>query len=138
MSFQTHCDRWRIFNGWKYQAPLDKIYELAAKYDAMVMVDESHSAGAVGSTGRGVTELYNLKGKIESSRARSAKRLVVLLAVSQQEKRKLLTCSVSVRDPIYFPTHPSNGGSCRHPDVRNDERNQRTSGKITYKHGLLC
>lgn len=46
-------------------APLDKIYELAAKYNAMVMVDESHSAGVVGSTGRGVTELYNLKGKIE-------------------------------------------------------------------------
>lgn len=46
-------------------APLDKIYELAAKYDAMVMLDESHSAGVVGNTGRGVTELYNLKGKIE-------------------------------------------------------------------------
>ena len=46
-------------------APLDKIYELAMKYDAMVMVDESHSAGVVGTTGRGVTELYNLKGKIE-------------------------------------------------------------------------
>ena len=46
-------------------APLDKIYELANKYDAMVMVDESHSAGVVGETGRGVTELYDLKGKIE-------------------------------------------------------------------------
>jgi len=46
-------------------APLNKIYELAVKYDAMVMVDESHSAGVVGNTGRGVTELYNLKGKIE-------------------------------------------------------------------------
>lgn len=46
-------------------APLDRIYELAEKYDAMVMVDESHSAGVVGETGRGVTELYNLKGKIE-------------------------------------------------------------------------
>lgn len=46
-------------------APLDRIYELANKYDAMVMVDESHSAGVVGDTGRGVTELYNLKGKIE-------------------------------------------------------------------------
>ena len=45
--------------------PLDKIYELANKYDAMVMVDESHSAGVVGKTGRGVTELYNLRGKIE-------------------------------------------------------------------------
>ena len=45
--------------------PLDKIYQLANKYDAMVMVDESHSAGVVGKTGRGVTELYNLRGKIE-------------------------------------------------------------------------
>ena len=46
-------------------APVDRIYELAAKYNAMVMVDESHSAGVVGQTGRGVTELYNLRGKIE-------------------------------------------------------------------------
>ncbi len=46
-------------------APLDKIYELAGKYDAMVMIDESHSAGVVGKTGHGVTERYNLKGKIE-------------------------------------------------------------------------
>ena len=46
-------------------APLDKIYELANKYDAMVMVDESHSAGVVGETGRGVTEQYNLRSKIE-------------------------------------------------------------------------
>jgi len=46
-------------------APLDKICELANKYNAMVMVDECHSAGVVGETGRGVTELYNLRGKIE-------------------------------------------------------------------------
>ena len=46
-------------------APLDKIYELANKYNAMIMVDESHSAGVVGNTGRGVTERYNLKGKVE-------------------------------------------------------------------------
>jgi len=46
-------------------APLDKIYVLAEKYNAMVMVDESHSAGVVGETGRGVTELYTLRGKIE-------------------------------------------------------------------------
>jgi len=45
--------------------PLDKIYALAEKYNAMVMVDESHSAGVVGRTGRGVTEQYDLRGKIE-------------------------------------------------------------------------
>lgn len=46
-------------------APLDRIVELATQYNAMVMVDESHSAGVVGRTGRGVTELYNVMGKVE-------------------------------------------------------------------------
>jgi len=46
-------------------APLDKICALAEKYDALVMVDESHSAGVVGATGRGVAELYNVYGKID-------------------------------------------------------------------------
>jgi glycine C-acetyltransferase len=45
--------------------PLDKIYALAQKYNAMVMVDESHSAGVVGRTGHGVTEFFNLRGKVE-------------------------------------------------------------------------
>lgn len=46
-------------------APVDRICELAEKYDAMVMVDECHSAGVVGETGRGVTELYNIRGKVD-------------------------------------------------------------------------
>ncbi len=46
-------------------APMDKILELANKYDAMIMIDESHSAGVVGKTGRGVTELFNMRGKAE-------------------------------------------------------------------------
>jgi len=46
-------------------APVDQILELANKYDAMVMIDESHSAGVVGKTGHGVTELYNCQGKAE-------------------------------------------------------------------------
>lgn len=46
-------------------APLDKICELAEKYDAMVMVDECHSAGVVGATGKGVSELFNQRGKVD-------------------------------------------------------------------------
>lgn len=46
-------------------APLDKIMALADKYNALVMVDESHSAGVVGKTGRGVTEQYNCRGKVD-------------------------------------------------------------------------
>lgn len=46
-------------------APVDKIVELAEKYDAMVMVDECHSAGVVGKTGRGVSEHYDIFGKLD-------------------------------------------------------------------------
>lgn len=46
-------------------APMDKICELAEKYDALVMVDESHSAGVVGKTGHGVAEQFNCYGKID-------------------------------------------------------------------------
>jgi glycine C-acetyltransferase len=46
-------------------APLDRICKLAEEYDALVMVDECHSAGVVGKTGRGVTELFNVRGKVD-------------------------------------------------------------------------
>ena len=46
-------------------APMDKICALAEKYDALVMVDESHSAGVVGKRGRGVAELFDLYGRID-------------------------------------------------------------------------
>ncbi len=46
-------------------APLDKMLKLAEKYDAMVMVDECHSAGVVGETGRGVTELFDVRGQVD-------------------------------------------------------------------------
>ena len=46
-------------------APMDKICDLAEKYDALVMVDESHSAGVVGKRGRGVAELFDLYGRLD-------------------------------------------------------------------------
>lgn len=46
-------------------APMDKICDLAEKYDALVMVDESHSAGVVGKTGHGVAEQYDCYGRID-------------------------------------------------------------------------
>ncbi|MBQ5609085.1 MAG: glycine C-acetyltransferase [Rikenellaceae bacterium] len=46
-------------------APMDEICRLAEKYDALVMVDECHSAGVVGATGRGVTEQFDLRGKVD-------------------------------------------------------------------------
>jgi glycine C-acetyltransferase len=46
-------------------APLDKICILAKKYDALVMVDECHSAGVLGKTGKGITELFQLEGQVD-------------------------------------------------------------------------
>ena len=46
-------------------APVDKICDLAEKYDALVMVDESHSAGVVGATGHGVSELCKTYGRVD-------------------------------------------------------------------------
>ena len=46
-------------------APVDKICDLAEQYDALVMVDESHSAGVVGATGHGVSEFFNTYGRVD-------------------------------------------------------------------------
>ncbi|MBE6196209.1 MAG: glycine C-acetyltransferase [Rikenellaceae bacterium] len=54
-----------VFSMDGHAAPLDKICALAEKYDALVMVDECHSAGVLGKTGRGITELYNLRGQVD-------------------------------------------------------------------------
>ena len=46
-------------------AQLDKIVELAEKYDAAIMIDECHSSGFLGKTGRGTHEYRNVMGKID-------------------------------------------------------------------------
>jgi glycine C-acetyltransferase len=68
---ETHDFRFRIiatdgvFSMDGNVAPLDEIVRLAKKYDALVMVDECHSAGVVGDTGRGVTEKFNIRGEVD-------------------------------------------------------------------------
>jgi len=54
-----------VFSMDGHVAPVGEIVKLAKKYDAMVMVDECHSAGVVGETGRGVTELFNIRGEVD-------------------------------------------------------------------------
>ena len=74
--------------------PLDKIYEQANKYNALVMVDESHSAGVVGKTGHGASDSA---ARSRSSPARWAKLSAALWADSRPAARKSSTCCVSVR-----------------------------------------
>lgn len=54
-----------VFSMDGFVAPLDKICDLAAKYDAMVMVDESHATGFIGKTGRGTVELRNVLDRVD-------------------------------------------------------------------------
>ena len=46
-------------------APLDKIVDLAKKYNAHTFVDEAHATGALGMTGRGTPELFGFEGQID-------------------------------------------------------------------------
>ena len=68
---EAHAQRFRIivtdgvFSMDGNVAPIDKICDLAEKYDALVMVDESHSAGVVGATGHGVSELCKTYGRVD-------------------------------------------------------------------------
>ncbi|MCW3103337.1 MAG: 2-amino-3-ketobutyrate coenzyme ligase [Bacteroidetes bacterium] len=54
-----------VFSMDGFVAPLDKICDLADKYDAMVMVDESHASGFIGKTGRGTIELKNVMHRVD-------------------------------------------------------------------------
>lgn len=54
-----------VFSMDGYVAPLDKITELAEKYDALVMVDDSHAVGFVGPTGAGTPELFGVQDKVD-------------------------------------------------------------------------
>ncbi len=54
-----------VFSMDGYVAPLDKICDLAEKYNALVMVDESHATGFIGKTGRGTIELKNVMGRVD-------------------------------------------------------------------------
>jgi glycine C-acetyltransferase len=54
-----------VFSMDGYVAPLDAICELADKYGAMVMVDDSHAVGFVGPTGRGTPELFGVRDRVD-------------------------------------------------------------------------
>ena len=68
---QAQAQRYRlivtdgVFSMDGFVAPLDKICDLADKYNAMVMVDESHATGFIGKTGRGTVELKNVMNRVD-------------------------------------------------------------------------
>ncbi len=86
-------------------AQLDKICDLADQYDAIVMVDECHSSGFLGKTGRGTHEYRNVMGRIDIITGTLGKALGGASGGFTREEKKLLKCCVNEADPIYSQTH---------------------------------
>ncbi len=85
-------------------APMDKICELAEKYDALVMVDESHSAGVVARPATESQSNMTAMAALTYSQAPSARRSVAPSADSPQAARRSSTCSASAPVRISSPT----------------------------------
>ncbi len=91
-----------VFSMDGYFAKLDEICDLAEKYDALVMVDDSHAVGFVGKTGRGTHEYCGVMDRIDIITGTLGKAWAVRRAVILRRKRKSLNCCASVRARIFF------------------------------------
>lgn len=105
-------------------APLDKICALAEKYDALVMVDECHSAGVLGKTGRGITELYDRRGQVDILTGTLGKAFGGAVGGFTTGRRRSSTCCASVRAPTSSPTRCPRCRRCRDRDVPDARREQ--------------
>jgi 7-keto-8-aminopelargonate synthetase-like enzyme len=73
-------------------APLDKICTLADKYEALVMVDDSHATGFIGKTGRGTPELHNVSERIDIINSTLGVRIPLLFCVMMDVSVILVAC----------------------------------------------
>lgn len=86
-------------------ADLKGVCDLAEKYDALVMVDDSHATGFIGKTGRGTHEANDVIGRVDIITSTLGKALGGALGGFTSGKKKLSICYASVQDHIYFLTH---------------------------------
>ena len=85
-------------------ANLKGVCDLADKYNAMVMVDDSHAVGFVGEHGRGTPEYCGVEGRVHISPARSARRWGVPRVATRRRAGRWSNGCASARVPISFPT----------------------------------
>jgi glycine C-acetyltransferase len=81
-------------------APLPQICDLAEKYKAMVMVDDSHATGFVGKKGRGSHEFHNCMGRVDIITSTLGKALGGATGDLPARKRRLCSCCGIARGPI--------------------------------------
>ena len=85
-------------------ARLDEICNLADRYDALVMIDDSHAVGFLGPTGRGTHEYRRVCGRVDIITGTLGKALGGAAAATRADARTLSRSCASVRGPTSFPT----------------------------------
>ena len=93
-----------VFSMDGYVAPLGEICDLAERYDAMVMVDDSHAVGFVGPTGRGTPELHGVTDRVDIVTGTLGKALGGASGGFTSGRRRSLTCCDSVPGRTCSPT----------------------------------
>ena len=102
-----------VFSMDGYIAKLPAICDLADKYDAMVMVDDSHAVGFIGEQGAARRSIAALKAAWTLSPERWARRWAAPAAVTPARAKRSSSCCASVPGPICSPT-PLRRRSLRH------------------------
>jgi glycine C-acetyltransferase len=123
-------------------APLDEICRLAEQYDALVMVDECHSAGVVGSTGRGVTELFDLRGKVEIITGTLGKAFGGAIGGFTTGRKEIIELLRQRSRPYLFsnslpPAVVGAGLECFQMLSENDELHARLSANVEHFRGAM-
>ena len=94
-----------VFSMDGFIAKLDEIVKLAEKYNALVMVDDSHAVGFVGKTGRGTHEYNNVVGKIDIITGTLGKALGGAMGGYTSGKKEVIDMLRQRSRPYLFPIH---------------------------------
>ena len=123
-----------------YVAPLDAIVELAERYDALVMVDDSHAVGFVGPTGAGTPELFGVQDRVDivtgtlgkalggASGGYTAAHAEIVEMLRQRSRPYLFSNSVAALDRRGGHRHPGSAGEPRPTCSSGCGTTPRTSG----------
>ena len=112
-----------IFHG-RNVAPMDRICDLAEKYDALVMVDESHSAGVVGPTGHGVSEQYGTYGRVDIYTGTLGKAFGGALGGFTTGRKEIIDCCANAAVRTSSPTHWLRASSAPARGIQDAQREQ--------------
>ena len=107
-------------------APMDKICDLAEKYDALVMVDESHSAGVVGATGHGVSEFFNTYGRVDIYTGTLGKAFGGAMGGFTTGRKEIIDMLRQRSRPYLFSNSVAPAIWCCHRNLQHPEGKQRT------------